>query len=293
MACQRRIKIVISIHAPLTGSDDSSFYTLQASADFNPRSPYGERRKAGMQPLRRMEISIHAPLTGSDLLIVYCSIFVLISIHAPLTGSDPIRIRLNAGRVGISIHAPLTGSDRARDINFQIRKNFNPRSPYGERRTEADCRRWCEEFQSTLPLRGATFRGFLCLDCHPISIHAPLTGSDQAPLPARPRHPISIHAPLTGSDCWIPISWPAQNRFQSTLPLRGATYTTKEEIATWQFQSTLPLRGATFADMPPILGQSFQSTLPLRGATDSVCAGIHEDPFQSTLPLRGATKNIR
>ena len=33
----------ISIHAPLTGSDVESASTEQASTDFNPRSPYGER----------------------------------------------------------------------------------------------------------------------------------------------------------------------------------------------------------------------------------------------------------
>ena len=55
----------ISIHAPLTGSDDSGVL-----GDLEP------------------EISIHAPLTGSDIQIpLYCG-QKNISIHAPLTGSD-------------------------------------------------------------------------------------------------------------------------------------------------------------------------------------------------------------
>ena len=33
----------ISIHAPLTGSDISSYLLLMSRPDFNPRSPYGER----------------------------------------------------------------------------------------------------------------------------------------------------------------------------------------------------------------------------------------------------------
>ena len=61
-----------------------------------------------------------------------------------------------------------------------------------------------------------------------------------------------------------------RNRFQSTLPARGAT-------KSWRLQTTWT---------------SFQSTLPARGATD-----FHGDcyrdglPFQSTLPARGATWN--
>ena len=57
--------LVISIHAPLTGSD----YLL-----FVPR-------------LWR-EISIHAPLTGSDQPAENSDTAAQISIHAPLTGSD-------------------------------------------------------------------------------------------------------------------------------------------------------------------------------------------------------------
>ena len=57
--------MVISIHAPLTGSDDNdrvlSFKT---------------------------SISIHAPLTGSDFHGAEANHQVIISIHAPLTGSD-------------------------------------------------------------------------------------------------------------------------------------------------------------------------------------------------------------
>ena len=56
----------------------------------------------------------------------------------------------------ISIHAPLTGSDNGNDIIKEVKINFNPRSPYGERRKR--CEQWTRDggFQSTLPLRGAT-----------------------------------------------------------------------------------------------------------------------------------------
>ena len=100
----------------------------------------------------------------------------------------------------ISIHAPLTGSDALALTCLNILYNFNPRSPYGERhestaQIEADL-----QFQSTLPLRGATTGGPVVMPETGISIHAPLTGSDW--ICCGVDHPamISIHAPLTGSD---------------------------------------------------------------------------------------------
>ena len=234
----------ISIHAPLTGSDCPSCGQARQLDNFNPRSPYGERQGEEMfirlsylfqstLPLRGAtlyythlmricQISIHAPLTGSDETGVWEDRCVFISIHAPLTGSDAIWQR-HPGGPYISIHAPLTGSD---NVGRNLKKQpqyFNPRSPYGERHTGLPLSRYVPIFQSTLPLRGATFWARGHADEVKISIHAPLTGSDsifpgscvyrydfnpRSPYGERPVHVvddsgvlgISIHAPLTGSD---------------------------------------------------------------------------------------------
>ena len=102
-------------------------------------------------------------------------------------------------------------------------------------------------FQSTLPVRGATERLLCgCRRLSKISIHAPRAGSDYVfSVPTlgiyyfNPRSPcgerhyyyilymlykrISIHAPRAGSD-QIRINFIAiLSRFQSTLPVRGAT----------------------------------------------------------------------
>ena len=58
--------VVISIHAPCTGSDDTTTFYRGTDGDFNPRSLHGERRSAIVFLLRRNLISIHAPCTGSD-----------------------------------------------------------------------------------------------------------------------------------------------------------------------------------------------------------------------------------
>ena len=100
----------------------------------------------------------------------------------------------------ISIHAPLTGSDSHAFRLTSSSRNFNPRSPYGERLQGHENLPQIAEFQSTLPLRGATRIPGFCVQPRNISIHAPLTGSDGAILQDHRVALISIHAPLTGSD---------------------------------------------------------------------------------------------
>mgnify|MGYP000065197519 CR=1 FL=1 len=154
MAGATGITIVISIHAPLAGSDRVPGPWTPDSRYFNPRSPCGERprwttervlplpfqstlplRGATSAPARRRrgsEISIHAPLAGSDSLDQVDPLILQISIHAPLAGSDAHQL-LHIGRVGISIHAPLAGSDWYWWQDCSSCRNFNPRSPCGER----------------------------------------------------------------------------------------------------------------------------------------------------------------
>ena len=100
---------------------------------------------------------------------------------------------------------------------------FNPRSPYGERHTVLIMLYSGWNFNPRSPYG----ERLLCLFRHNrepyISIHAPLTGSDTEPQIRRLKLRISIHAPLTGSDVFGLSSIQATDKFQSTLPLRGAT----------------------------------------------------------------------
>ncbi len=213
----------ISIHAPLTGSDGSqrtwavilqhfnprSPYgerlpvitgTLPASVNFNPRSPYGERPAARKYRYSRPDFNPRSPY------------------------GERLRVFSWAKRIrNFNPRSPYGERPQDTNGNKQAQKNFNPRSPYGERPESTRNPKRIEEFQSTLPLRGATVRSGDGFRQGRISIHAPLTGSDtsgrtQSPaLPDfNPRSPygerhhkstlsttlftISIHAPLTGSD---------------------------------------------------------------------------------------------
>ena len=78
-----------------------------------------------------------------------------ISIHAPRTGSDVRRQPLRRV-LRISIHAPRTGSDQSALKRWKGARNFNPRSPHGERQVAALSDSLFGLFQSTLPARGAT-----------------------------------------------------------------------------------------------------------------------------------------
>ena len=106
----RRAHIVISIHAPRTGSDGIVMPQGRMRGGFQSTLP----ARGATGPCRRAIIRR------------------VISIHAPRTGSDPPDA--GKGRNGhISIHAPRTGSDQSRQPEPPAASNFNPRSPHGER----------------------------------------------------------------------------------------------------------------------------------------------------------------
>ena len=158
------------------------------------------------------------------------------------------------------------------------------------------------KFQSTLPARGATWFNPTMEQSESISIHAPRTGSDGHCRPSscpssyfNPRSPhgerrarsrraadllqhFNPRSPHGERRC---RSWhkPAQRRFQSTLPARGATRSTPAIRRPVIFQSTLPARGATRRSQQRTGKPGFQSTLPARGATPDFrrCGGSEED----------------
>ena len=142
-------------------------------------------------------------------------------------------------------------------------------------------------------MRGATRSGLEVVSVKNISIHTPHAGSDrrgQAVISKNadfnPHSPcgerrawaagwyddldFSIHTPHAGSDLTVTISSKTAQNFQSTLPMRGATWASQNPGLPNHFQSTLPMRGATFckSGFGFFLG-TFQSTLPMRGATST------------------------
>ena len=174
-------RLHISIHAPRVGSDGEPdeklseyFPRFQSTlpvwgataipghhhggvADFNPRSPCGERHYTMMDNLGVAIFQSTLPVWGATAWEKIIKKMCRISIHAPRVGSDPGP----AGHLS-SLH-----------------QDFNPRSPCGERHSESPSPATKDLFQSTLPVWGAT-RQCGCYPCLPqISIHAPRVGSDR------------------------------------------------------------------------------------------------------------------
>ena len=123
--------------------------------NFNPHSPCGERLNRCLSNMELFEISIHTPLAGSDSpWRPNAGPLKDFNPHSPCGErlGDVQRVIL---RRRISIHTPLAGSD----LSAQYYPIF-------------------DEFQSTLPLRGATLRVRVVRGDRLISIHTPLAGSD-------------------------------------------------------------------------------------------------------------------
>ena len=240
----------ISIHAPRGGSDRIFNAEAWYAIDFNPRSPWGERRMHGpyitMRPrfqstlpvggattliacrISYRVISIHAPRGGSDWVLQDSrnrsrtfqstlpvggatkdnkmeNLQIIISIHAPRGGSDS-RLERKRSDLQISIHAPRGGSDGLDAYLGNKSYDFNPRSPWGER----------------LVYSPALFPP------SPISIHAPRGGSDLSWILCRPQsYDFNPRSPW-GERRSDPVPDPVSAAFQSTLPVGGATYKSKE-----------------------------------------------------------------
>ena len=100
-----------------------------------------------------------------------------------------------------------------------------------------------------------------------ISIHAPRVGSDHTYIryPALPR--ISIHAPRVGSDRRFPSQRRYNSDFNPRSPCGERLYTSPGSVIGLRFQSTLPVWGATRFVLLNLKKMLFQSTLPVWGAT--------------------------
>ena len=140
----------ISIHAPRTGSDRSTRRLLISSSHFNPRSPHGERLLRFFANFLRNEFQSTLPARGATCVAGkenFCKEF---QSTLPARGATE-RMRLQRGWGDISIHAPRTGSDSKKPPTGKQSKNFNPRSPHGERRTSTTNCKWRSHFNPRSP----------------------------------------------------------------------------------------------------------------------------------------------
>ena len=107
---------------------------LRPPPRFNPRAPCGARPAAIQYPGNRIRFQFTRPVRGATSAAPYD--------HLPLC---------------VSIHAPHAGRDSRRFGNCTERRCFNPRAPCGVRLTVTKDEPSFYVFQSTRPMRGATF----------------------------------------------------------------------------------------------------------------------------------------
>ena len=169
---------------------------------------------------------------------------------------------------GISIHTPLAGSDLRLAGSFQ---RF-------------------EQFQSTLPLRGATdhrksFYGKAMI----ISIHTPLAGSDVKVRLLCATFYISIHTPLAGSDRSVITINPSHQYFNPHSPCGERLLIPGHPSSRSDFNPHSPCGERRTSGECPRPLKYFNPHSPC-GERLWRCQKVWTlAVFQSTLPLRGAT----
>ena len=150
------------------------------TVNFNPRSPCGERQMGTGCSSSAAYFNPRSPC-GERLSIVITIKNYIMQFQStlPVRGATNSLICSFNSLFSISIHAPRAGSDGVHFGRLQRNKNFNPRSPCGERREALQLYKSNDSrFQSTLPVRGATTSNRLLKHIIQISIHAPRAGSD-------------------------------------------------------------------------------------------------------------------
>ena len=145
----------ISIHAPHAGSDHPKTVGGYCNITFQSTLPMrGATQSSHVRSLRD-RISIHAPHAGSDGTDVVVPLKLKISIHAPHAGSDTKTAKIEKDKDDFNPRSPC--GERLNVIEATgSRLDFNPRSPCGERHLIKKYNLQAIEFQSTLPMRGAT-----------------------------------------------------------------------------------------------------------------------------------------
>ena len=169
----------ISIHAPREGSDRTREAAFSFALSFQSTLP---ARGATLVPRGKpatvsvFQSTLHARgATGIN--ATQKALFAFQS-TLPARGATIVEMYHLCGCEKISIHAPREGSDPLRLSMSASYRDFNPRSPRGERRWRTATLRPEIGFQSTLPARGATVATSNVEIVTQISIHAPREGSD-------------------------------------------------------------------------------------------------------------------
>ncbi len=140
---------------PVRGATSAASPVRHPSPHFNPRSPCGERL-AAFTPTKGIDyFNPRSPCGERPGFSRRRNPAIRFQSTLPVRGATG-RWQYQSNKGLISIHAPRAGSDYPISLLLQPLAYFNPRSPCGERRLIVAGVFHASEFQSTLPVRGAT-----------------------------------------------------------------------------------------------------------------------------------------
>ena len=171
--------MTVSIHAPRAGRDAGMLHVVVAQSCFNPRAPCGARPRHPRRPSSLAGFNPRAPCGARPFQRSYAIFWTVFQSTLPVRGATH-QHRRGAGLFAVSIHAPRAGRDApdvpmiASDQSFNPRAPcgarhpasiqgfrhtgcFNPRAPCGARPSSSLRLLLVMSFQSTRPVRGATF----------------------------------------------------------------------------------------------------------------------------------------
>ena len=140
---------------PARGATLCTLHNRCKFQNFNPRSPRGERPPLRVPCKYSPLFQPSLPARGATRKRSGLLLFPPISTLAPREGSDcqpDCRFRNRS----ISTLAPREGSDKTAAVMAVLQRDFNPRSPRGERQVRLVHLQNFFTFQPSLPARGAT-----------------------------------------------------------------------------------------------------------------------------------------
>ena len=255
IACLKSLVEKISIHA-LRGEGDERLRGRACVnlSNFNPRPPWGGRRRLPASDLRQGKISIHALRGEGDSDIQTTRRQSHISIHALRGEGDYRPDEKDRGQRRISIHALRGEGDAPKSTAHEDDK----------------------EFQSTPSVGRATSNSQRYKALGNISIHALRGEGDDSSIQARTAEKIFQSTPSVGRATLKTLRQCAtEGKFQSTPSVGRATCDSCHSLYTSSFQST-PSVGRATKYRSRISSVSDISIHALRGEGDFLASGIKQ-----------------
>ena len=132
--CDRRLCVVISIHAPHAGRDRCRRSDRRGKYYFNPRAPCGARPRRLIRPTPRPTFQSTRPVRGATIFSPASVLLALFQSTRPVRGATSKK-PITELRCQISIHAPRAGRDCSDVARCSCQRDFNPRAPCGARQS--------------------------------------------------------------------------------------------------------------------------------------------------------------